>query len=103
MNAERRPARDVSFGGMGARWDELYRTRRGDQLSWTQAEPAMSLRLIDQLPLSEEDAIVDVGGGADTLVDALSARGRRVTVLDISRHALNRSRARLIPPGAPLP
>ncbi len=85
---------------MARHWDEIYRTRSGAELSWTQAEPVMSLRLIDQLPLDDEDAIVDVGGGESTFVDALLDRGHQnVTVLDASAHALARARARLIAAG----
>ena len=70
---------------MGGHWDHLYRTRGSDQLSWTQAAPTMSLRLIEQLPIGREDAIVDVGAGESTLVDDLLAgisppdRSRRST------------------------
>lgn len=90
------PGPDASIGGTAEHWDNLYRTRDSDQLSWTQAEPAMSLHLIEQLPIRREDAIVDVGAGENTLVDALLARGyHHLTVLDAAPHALDRARARL--------
>src|SRR5262249_38501895 len=42
------------------------------------------------------DPIIDVGGGASTLVDDLLARGHRdVTVLDLSAAAIDVARARL--------
>ena len=81
-------------------WDHIYRSRTSDQLSWTQAEPVMSLRLIEQLPIEREDVIVDIGAGESTLVDALLARGyHHVTVLDAAPHALDRARSRLVAAG----
>jgi trans-aconitate methyltransferase len=81
-------------------WDHIYRSRTSDQLSWTQAEPVMSLRLIEQLPIEREDAIVDIGAGESTLVDALLSRGyHHVTVLDAAPHALDRARSRLVAAG----
>jgi trans-aconitate methyltransferase len=91
---------DAPVGGVTEHWDKLYRTRDSDQFSWTQAAPAMSLRLIDRFCVGSEDAIVDVGAGDSTLVDALLARGHReVTVLDAAPHALDRARARLMNAG----
>jgi trans-aconitate methyltransferase len=93
-------AADAPVGGVTEHWDEIYRTRDSGQFSWTQAEPVMSLRLIDQLSVGSEDAIIDVGAGDSTLVDALLARGfHDVTVLDAAPHALERARARLIRAG----
>jgi trans-aconitate methyltransferase len=100
MTAKPLPAAGAPVGGGSRHWDDLYRTHTSDQLSWTQAEPVTSLRLIDQLPLGGEDAIVDVGAGDSTLVDALLARGHHhVTILDTAPHALDRARARLIAAG----
>jgi hypothetical protein len=43
----------------------------------------MSLRLVEQLPIKHEDAIVDIGAGESTLIDALLARGYHdLTALD---------------------
>lgn len=94
----RRPA-DVGppVGGLAEYWEQIYRSRTGDELSWTQAEPVMSLRLLEQLPVPREAAIVDVGAGESTLVDALLARGYQdLTVLDYAPDALDRARSRLI-------
>jgi trans-aconitate methyltransferase len=86
--------------GTAEHWDHIYRSRTNDQLSWTQVEPVMSLRLVEQLPIEREDAIVDVGAGESTLVDALLARGHHhVTALDAAPHALDRARSRLIAAG----
>lgn len=77
-------------------WETVYRNKPVETTSWFQATPGVSLRLIDQLSLAKEAAIIDVGGGASTLVDHLVLQGfQDVTVLDISASALRISRARL--------
>jgi trans-aconitate methyltransferase len=86
--------------GTAEHWDHIYRSRASDELSWTQGEPVTSLRLVEQLPLGREDAVVDVGAGESTLVDALLARGyRHLTAIDAAPHALDRARSRLIAAG----
>ena len=77
-------------------WDGVYTTKQPTEVSWYQAEPARSLELLAEAGAGPDTAIVDVGGGDSTLVDAVLARGLgRVTVLDISGAALARARARL--------
>lgn len=81
---------------MAGRWDELYRSRDAEQLSWTQDEAGMSAKLIDALALDANDPIVDVGGGSGVLVDHLLAAGHRhLTVLDASEQALHLARQRV--------
>ena len=79
-----------------AHWDEVYGARPPSEMSWFEAEPAMSLELIAAAKVEPDTAIIDVGGGASTLVDVLVARGyRNLTVLDVSQTALDVARARL--------
>ena len=67
-----------------------------DRVSWYQADAALSLRLIRLAVPDTGAAIIDVGGGASTLVDDLVSAGyRRLTVLDLSGVALRAARARL--------
>ena len=81
--------------GPADRWDATYR-ERGDDVSWFETSPDTSLELIDGLGLDRSAAIVDVGGGASTLVDHLLDEGFvELTVLDLSGVALERARARL--------
>jgi hypothetical protein len=69
-------------------WDRVYRDRAPDQVSWYQARLDFSLDLIRRTEIGPDDAIVDVGGGASTLVDDLVETGlRRVTVVDLSGEA----------------
>lgn len=77
-------------------WDRVYREHSPEQVSWYQAESALSLRLIRQAVPETSAALIDVGGGASTLVDGLLAAGyRRLTVLDLSGVALAAARQRL--------
>ncbi|MDQ2932578.1 MAG: class I SAM-dependent methyltransferase [Gemmatimonadota bacterium] len=65
-------------------------------MSWYEAEPSISLALLQRAGLDSSSAVIDVGGGASTLVDELLARAvHSVTVLDIAGGALETSRARL--------
>jgi len=77
-------------------WDEVYRTRPADSVSWFQPDPTPSLAVLDQLNLPPETPLIDIGGGASNLVDALLRRGwLDLTVLDISAAAFAMAKARL--------
>jgi hypothetical protein len=94
------PAAGSPVGGLAEHWEQIYRSRTDGELSWTQAEPVMSLLLLEQLPIPREAALVDIGAGESTLVDALLARGYQdLTVLDLAPDALDRARSRLIRAG----
>lgn len=74
----------------------MYSSKTSEDVSWFQREPSTSLRLIDLTGPSRESCVIDVGGGDSRLVDALLERGMAcVTVLDVSRSALERAKARL--------
>lgn len=79
-----------------AHWEAIYRERPPEAVSWYQAEPALSLALIEAAGTGPQSRLVDVGGGASRLVDRLLDRGwRDVTVLDIADSALQAARERL--------
>jgi SAM-dependent methyltransferase len=79
-----------------AHWQAVYTKKRENEVSWFQETPSTSLRLIQDTRASRDAAIIDIGGGASRLVDALVARGfRSLTVLDISAAALEAAKARL--------
>ena len=66
------------------------------QVSWYQEDPALSLQLIRNTQLALDAALIDVGGGASTLVDRLCGEAyTNVAVLDVSSSALAHARARL--------
>jgi trans-aconitate methyltransferase len=77
-------------------WEAVYATRPDDGVSWFQATPAPSLALLSSAGVAPGRSVIDVGGGASRLVDALLDRGvLDLTVLDISAAALERARRRL--------
>ncbi len=79
-----------------AHWDKVYDTKAETAVSWYQRHSAISLKWIEAASPHRDASVIDVGGGASTLVDDLLASGfADVTVLDISRLALKRSKARL--------
>lgn len=68
-------------------------------MSWYQEVPHLSLQLITECA-QPPAAVIDIGGGASTLVNHLLERDYRVGVLDISREALVVARERLAARGA---
>ncbi len=82
-------------------WDAVYADRAPTELSWYRPRLERSLEWIDACGLEPPAQIVDIGGGASTLVDDLLARGfEGVTVVDLSARALERAQARLGPAAA---
>ena len=77
-------------------WEQVYTTKSENDVSWFQEHARQSVDLIARTGVSKGASIIDVGGGASTLVDDLLANGyQRVSVLDLSEAALAASRARL--------
>ena len=77
-------------------WQHVYATKDEVQTSWFRPHLDTSLRLIDELKLPANTAIIDVGAGRSTLPEDLLSRGfRDVTALDISPAALSQSRRRM--------
>ncbi|CAK0765489.1 Methyltransf_11 domain-containing protein [Gammaproteobacteria bacterium] len=77
-------------------WEKVYQNRPANELSWYQADPTASLLLIGNAGLPGAQRIIDIGGGASRLVDALLERGYpRPAVLDISATALAGAQERL--------
>lgn len=77
-------------------WQQVYETKRIDEVSWYRPHLDGSLARIDALGLPPDAHVLDAGGGASTLVDDLLARGfTRVTVVDLADAALAHVRARL--------
>lgn len=77
-------------------WEDVYGRKAPEDVSWYQVEPEPSLSLILSCALSPEAPILEVGGGASRLVDALLERGySRPSVVDVSGAALAVVRRRL--------
>lgn len=79
-----------------AHWEQVYRTKSLDAVSWYQPEARLSREYIERLAPDRHARIVDVGAGASVLPDDLMRAGyRHLTVLDISTAALAVTRSRL--------
>jgi SAM-dependent methyltransferase len=79
-----------------AHWEKIYTSKGENEVSWFQENPLPSLDLIAKAGATAASAVIDVGGGASRLVDALIENGfRHATVLDLSEAALAAAKARL--------
>lgn len=95
--AEGRPERLAprAVSATSTHWDAVH-AAGVEGRSWFQAEATPSLALLDACAVAPSASVVDIGGGASPLVDALLARGHDdLTVLDVSARALDISRHRL--------
>jgi SAM-dependent methyltransferase len=79
-----------------AHWERVYATKAENEVSWFQESPATSLEMIGNAKLAADAAIIDIGGGASRLVDALLRdHSHSIAVLDLSAEALRSARRRL--------
>ena len=77
-------------------WENVYTTNPVDEVSWFQEHSKLSLDLINRTGITRHGQVIDVGGGASTLVDDLLSDGfENLTVLDISSAALHAAQERL--------
>ncbi|MEJ8855883.1 class I SAM-dependent methyltransferase [Variovorax robiniae] len=77
-------------------WDRVYTTRSPQEVSWFQPHAQQSLDLIRRISGDRPSHVIDVGGGASTLVDdLLQLEQFDLSVLDISSAALDVARQRL--------
>ena len=77
-------------------WETLYAEKDSAEVSWYQSHPQYSLSLIEDTGIGTKASIIDVGGGASTLVDHLLKTGYRdITVFDIARAAIEQAQLRL--------
>jgi 2-polyprenyl-3-methyl-5-hydroxy-6-metoxy-1,4-benzoquinol methylase len=78
-----------------AHWNNIYKIKNTDQVSWYQATPVTSLNFVKQFNLSMSARIIDIGGGDSFFVDHLLDMGYRdITVLDISEKAIGKAKQR---------
>ncbi len=82
-------------------WERVYRTKRADEVSWFRPHLETSLAFIKRTGWAPDAPIVDVGGGASTLVDDLIAAGYSdLTVLDVSAASMGAAQKRLGSPAS---
>lgn len=81
---------------MKSHWEQVYSTKASDAVSWYQPHASVSLSLIRETGIDLDAPIIDVGGGASTLVDDLLDLGYgALSVLDLSEAALDAAASRL--------
>ncbi len=77
-------------------WEEIYASRPADEVGWYRPHLQTSITWISELGLSLDAPIIDVGGGASTLVDDLLGLGyKSLTVLDLAEQAIAVTKERL--------
>ena len=77
-------------------WEHIYSTKQPNEVSWYQPTPETSLNFIKELNIPKTASIIDIGGGDSFLVDNLLELGyQNITVLDISKKAIERAKLRL--------
>lgn len=82
-------------------WNRVYTERDDSHVSWFQADPALSLRLIEEAAPDRSARILDAGAGRSALAGRLVEAGyHSVTVVDVAESALVELRERLGPAGA---
>lgn len=80
-----------------AHWNKVFSTKAPDAVSWYRPHLEVSLDLIERRA-AKSGSIIDVGAGESTLVDDLLARGyREITILDVSKTAIEITKERLGP------
>ncbi len=80
----------------GDYWQSVYLTRQADEVGWYEPDPVVSRRLVAAAVRAGARSVIDIGGGASSLVDhLLDLDLQRVAVLDVSEAGLGVSRRRL--------
>lgn len=77
-------------------WENIYNSKNIEQLSWYQPMPHTSIEFVQELGVSKEANIIDIGGGDSFFVDHLLDLGyKQITVLDISEKAVEKAKTRV--------
>jgi len=82
--------------GLREHWESIYGKKSAQGVSWYAPHLAQSLAIVRSANLPADAPIIDVGGGASTLVDDLLDLGYTdLAVLDLSSAAIGAPRHRL--------
>lgn len=82
--------------GKKQHWDKIYSEKPPTEVSWYEPMPQESLELIKSCGISNEAAIIDIGGGDSFLAEFLISLGYKdVTVVDISSKVIERAKERM--------
>lgn len=80
----------------GDYWQNVYLTRPPDEVGWYEPDPIVSRRLVAEAVRRGAPSVIDVGGGASSLVDhLLDLDIPCIAVLDVSEAGMDVSRRRL--------
>lgn len=90
------PAFDEKSFNRKDHWETIYSDKKAVEVSWYQQYPERSLALIKSTGIGSSASIIDIGGGASTLIDHLLEAGyKKLSVLDISHAAIAQAKTRL--------
>ncbi|MFK7001526.1 class I SAM-dependent methyltransferase [Flavobacterium oreochromis] len=79
-----------------AHWENVFSTKKENEVSWYEKKPETSIELINKLNLPKDAKIIDIGGGDSYLIDHLLDLGyTNLYLLDISAKAIERTQKRL--------
>ena len=77
-------------------WENVYKAKAENEVSWFQQYPVISMKFIETLNLPTDAIIIDIGGGDSHFAEALLDKGyNNIYVLDISVSAIERAKQRL--------
>ena len=77
-------------------WENIYKSKEIDGVSWFQETPTDSLNLIKRFSNNKKDKIIDIGCGKGFLVDNLiDSNYQNITLVDISANALEEVKTRV--------
>lgn len=76
-------------------WENIYETKKINEVSWFQEVPKISLDLIASIEMDRKDKIIDIGSGKSYLIDNLLKKSyTNISILDISKNALDEVKQR---------
>lgn len=77
-------------------WENVYQSKSSADVSWYEPDPKQSVDMIVGASGTSHGRVIDIGGGQSFLVDRLLDVGfSQIAVLDISRTAIEATKARL--------
>ena len=77
-------------------WEDIYKNKMPNEVSWTEQRPQTSIDFFESFKLSKQSSIIDIGGGESRFVDYLLSKGyENITVLDISKNAIDKAKRRI--------
>lgn len=81
---------------MKEHWEEVFASKKEEEVSWYQPAQNTSMEIIKGFNLPSNAGIIDIGGGDAHLAENLVKDGYTdISILDISKNALERAKKRL--------